>query len=113
MVWKTYDIYPDYEVSTEGQVRRVKDGHLLKQYPQKSGYVVVFINTGRGNKAVPVHTIVAETYLKRLPNHDRVDHINTIRSDNRVINLRWTDAKGNANNETTRINMRNARRKPQ
>ena len=111
MTWKPYPIYPDYEVSTEGQVRRIKDGKLLKQYPQKSGYVAVFINTGRGNNPRPVHTRVAETFLHRLPHQDRVDHINTIRSDNRVANLRWADAKENANNPTTRVNMSKARHK--
>lgn len=111
MEWKSYPIYPDYEVSTEGQVRRIKDGKLLKQYPQKSGYVAVFINTGRGYKPMPVHTIVAETFLERLPHQDRVDHINTIRSDNRIANLRWADAKENANNPTTRVNMSKARHK--
>ena len=111
MVWRVYPIYPDYEVSDEGQVRRIKDKKVLKQYPQKSGYVVVFINTGNGNKPTMVHTIVAETFLERLPHQDRVDHINTIRSDNRVANLRWSDAKENANNPTTRVNMSKARHK--
>jgi len=111
MTWKVYDLYPDYEVSDEGQVRRIRDGKILKQYPQKSGYVVVFLDRGCGNTPIPVHRIVADVFLERLPHHDRIDHINTIRSDNRAVNLRWTDAKGNANNPITKINMSKARHK--
>ena len=39
--WKTVYLSDDYIVSDEGEVARVKDGLVLKQYPQKSGYVNV------------------------------------------------------------------------
>lgn len=42
MIWKTIKTNPYYEVSDEGQVRRIKYGKILKQYLQKSGYIYTY-----------------------------------------------------------------------
>ena len=96
-----------FEVSNFGNVRRQKDGKIMKQYPQKSGYVAVVLD----GCWKMIHTLVANEFLSETQmNGDRVDHINTNRADNRVENLRWVDAKGNANNPHTKINMSNAQK---
>lgn len=98
---------PDYEASNLGNVRRSKDKKPLKQYIQKNGYVNVWL----GHVATPVHKIIAWTFCVYVNGADRVDHINTIRSDNRAENLRWVDAKGNSNNDITKKNMSEAQRR--
>lgn len=96
-----------FEVSNLGNVRRQKDGKIMKQYPQKSGYVAVILD----GCWKMIHTLVANEFLSETQmNGDRVDHISTDRADNRVENLRWVDAKGNANNPQTKINMSNAQK---
>ena len=111
--WKEYPLAPMYEVSTEGEIRRGKDGKVLRQYQQRNGYLYVWLNRGNGNYSIPVHRVVAETFLEYdWKIHDRVDHINTCRDDNRVENLRWTDALGNANNPITKENMKKAHFRP-
>lgn len=104
--WKENPLYPEYLISNLGNVARKKDGLVLKQYPQKSGYVSVILNRGYGKVYVPVHRLVATTFLGLKGNEKGlyVDHINTIRSDNRVENLRWVTPKENANNENTKKN---------
>ena len=110
--WHDIDIYPQYQISNLGNVVRKKDGLLLKQYPQKSGYVYVVLDRGEGRHYVPIHRLVCiafhgmDGYVKGL----YVDHINTIRSDNRACNLRWVTAKENANNETTKLNRKRKRK---
>ena len=110
--WRDIDIYPQYQISSLGNVVRKKDGVILKQYPQKNGYVYVVLDRGRGRHYVPVHRLVcyafhgSEGYAKGL----FVDHINTIRSDNRASNLRWVTPFENANNETTKLNRRKNRK---
>lgn len=99
----------EYVVNELGEIARLKDGVVMKQYPQKSGYVNVHLPCGNGrSKAIPVHRIVCiafhgvQGYIDGL----YVDHINTIRSDNRAENLRWVTPKENANNPTTKLNRR-------
>ena len=106
MSWKECQHWRGYLVSESGEVANKKTGHILKPHIEKSGYVHVWLNRGYGNSAVHVHRLVAETFIPNPENKPFVDHINTIRSDNRVENLRWTTPLENANNETTKINRR-------
>ena len=61
---------------------------------RKDGYKRVTIN----KKEHVVHRLVAETFLERIPGKDYVDHINRLRDDNRVENLRWVTAFENNEN---------------
>jgi len=67
-------------------------GHIKK----KTGYRQITINS----KSYAVHRLVAEAFLPNPDNKPYVDHINRNRSDNRVVNLRWVDAKENAENSS-------------
>ena len=82
--WRDCVFYPNYAVSDQGNVVRKKDGLLLKQYLQKSGYVYVWVDRGWGRHSVPVHRLVAIAFhgIEGYKNGLFVDHINTIRSDN-------------------------------
>lgn len=102
--------FPDYLVSDYGEVIRKSTGEVVRQYRQKSGYMAVYLTNTRGETCVRmVHRIVAMAFLPP-PTGERnyVDHINTIRHDNRVENLRWVTPKENANNKQTKINRKNA-----
>lgn len=102
--------FPDYLVDEYGNIIRKDTGEVVKQYRQKSGYMAVYLKSTRGETCIRmVHRIVAMAFL-RAPEGDRymVDHINTVRHDNRAVNLRWVTPKENANNKQTKINRKNA-----
>lgn len=81
---------PKYEVSNLGRVRNIKTGKFIKSHPNKGGYPTVVL---RGN-AVMIHRAVALAFLPNSQNKRCVNHINGIKTDNRVENLGWvTDSE--------------------
>lgn len=49
-----------------------------------------------------VHRIIWETFYGEIPNGYQIDHINTVRTDNRLENLRLVTCKENGNNPLTK-----------
>lgn len=90
---------PRYKVSRDGRIiclswGRTGKPRLCKLTKTRKGYLQVDIH---GVKKY-VHRIVAETFIPNPECKKEVDHINTIRNDNRVENLRWATSKENSNN---------------
>lgn len=74
----------DGAVYLEGNNNRWKP-HWSYGWRTKDGYRKVKI----GKKKYSVHRLIAEAFLDNPENKPTVDHINRIRDDNRVENLRW------------------------
>lgn len=105
--WVRYDDL--YEVNRMGEIRNARTKRVLKQYLQKSGYMAVVLRDENGWSGWRMmHRIIAEAFIPNPEGKPIVDHINTIRSDNRVENLRWATELENSNNEQTKVNRRNA-----
>ena len=64
---------------------------LLKGTLDKAGYVIYSFTEGKRKG----HRLVAETFIPNPNNLRCVNHINEIKSDNRVENLEWCDIKHN------------------
>jgi hypothetical protein len=96
-VWATCPLYPRYEVSNYGHVRRVgvssrmRPYRMLAPFHNKDGYEAVSIYPEPGvRKTVFVHTLVLTTFVSVRPNDFfSADHLNGCRTDNRLCNLEW------------------------
>ena len=87
-----------YEVSNLGRVRL--NGEIVEPY-MKDGYLAI--------AHFAIHRAVAELFIPNPENKPFVDHINTIKQDNRACNLRWVTYKENNNNPLTKQHISEAR----
>jgi hypothetical protein len=100
--WKPSYIFPnEYLVSNDGQVKSVRNNKILKPTEDKDGYLYFVLCVNGNRKTIKAHRLVAKTFIENPCNKPAVDHINGIKHDNRVENLRWVTNKENTNNPIT------------
>ena len=59
---------------------------------------------------ISVHRLVYETFVGKIPQGYQIDHINTIRDENRLDNLRIVTQKENSNNPLTKKHYSEAKK---
>lgn len=102
-VWKPIPGYEEYyEISSLGRVKRIKVGHgtqagrIIKEYFDKhTGYCRVALSVNSKVKDYSVHRLVAMTFLPNPEEKREVNHINGIKTDNRLENLEWATPSEN------------------
>lgn len=95
-VWKSVGFgFGDlYEVSSDGDVRRI-GSDILIGHKMRNGYVRVQFSRDGIIEAHTVHAIVADAFIGLRPTGYHIDHVNGIRDDNRLTNLRYCTPKEN------------------
>ena len=96
-----------YQVSNYGNVKslarkgRLKD-RIFNNIKHKSGYLTVTLSINNNIKTCKIHQLVAIAFLNHTPNRYNgliVDHINNIKTDNRLENLQLTTARNNVSKD--------------
>ncbi len=113
-IWKDVKNYEGlYELSNFGKVRTVERIVLRKSKLgkltnfkinskikianlSKGGYLTIAIVKENKTITTYLHRIIAEVFVeKEKPNYNVVNHINGIKTDNRIENLEWTSSSQN------------------
>ena len=88
--WRGIDEFPDYQVSSEGQVRNVRTGKVLTR-SLVQGYPVVPIRRDNRPKNHYVHRLVAMAFIRPDIEGLQVKFVNGDKDNCSVRNIRVTD----------------------
>tara|TARA_R110000822_G_scaffold167086_1_gene307257 strand:+ start:88 stop:561 length:474 start_codon:yes stop_codon:yes gene_type:complete len=94
------DGWNDYCIHPNGTVLRIYKHKTteLKGYVNHKGYRIVGLCGGGKRKFMRLHRLLAIAFISNPENKRTVDHINRIRDDNRLKNLRWATDREQALN---------------
>ena len=96
--------YENYLIYDDGRVYSKTSKKFLKPSLRKDNYIHIGLCKNGIEKKYYAHRLVAEHYLPNPFNKKDVDHINRIRSDKRLENLRWVTSSENCENTKCRKN---------
>ena len=106
MIWKEIpDFEGLYSVSNTGEVYSHIRNKTLSPHIDRYGYPVVGLSKKGKSYTRTIHRLVALTFIPNPCNKPTVNHINEIKTDNRVENLEWMTVKENDNHGTRNHNM--------
>lgn len=91
-------ILPRIRYDKNGVAYRVKE-KIATQVIDAYGYPVVSMSKDGVHRAKTVHRLLAKAFIPNPENKRCIDHINGIRTDNRIENLRWATHHENAVNK--------------
>jgi hypothetical protein len=86
-----------YIIYSNGTIWSVRSNKFLKPRIINSGYEIICFCVNYVKVKKLIHRVVAESFIPNPDNLPQVNHINSIKTDNRVENLEWCTNRFNTN----------------
>lgn len=112
-IWKDIPGYEGlYRISNLGNVKSLKFGkeRILRPGKDNHNYLIVVLCKDGKHKTRLIHRLVAFAFIPKVEGKEFVDHINGIRDDNRIENLRWCTHRENDSFPLSRKNKSEAKK---
>ena len=85
-----------YGKNVNGVFSYTRKNYILTFCKNEDGYLQTAISTKAGRTTVAQHRLLADAFIPNPKNKPHVNHINSIRDDNRIENLEWVTAQENS-----------------
>jgi len=92
--------FPNYLIYEDGRVWSKNSGRFLKYGTDTHNYHMVILRHNGKSHNKKIHRLIGEHYIPNPKNLKCIDHINRIRTDNRIENLRWVSYQDNSRNSS-------------
>ena len=93
--------FENYVIFEDGVVINTETGKEVKPYLEKAiGYYRVGLTKNKKKHKFYLHRLLALAYIPNPHNKPEVDHINRIKTDYRIENLRWVTHLENMQNQS-------------
>ena len=92
--------YPNYSISNAGNIKNLKTNRILKPGVNNGYLCVSLCKKDCKPKNHLIHRLIAQHFIPNENELDCVDHINSNRLDNRIVNLRWCSHQQNMHNQS-------------
>lgn len=106
MSWQVCAVDNDYEIFNEYpyQIRKISNKRIISEHHVKNGYLQCKMN----GKNYYKHRIIAIQWIENDSPETKtfIDHINHVRDDNHINNLRWTTQSENNKNQASYNNVK-------
>jgi len=90
--------FENYVIHENGKVFNKINKKERKTYVDSDGYIRIKLSKNGVVQDFSIHRLLALHYLDNPNDYPEVDHINRIRDDNRLENLRWANRSMNCFN---------------
>ena len=108
-----HPIYNKYAANDEGEIIHVKLRRLNKGHLNQTGYSYFTIYLGKNRKKnYSSHRFVFECFYGLIEKNKQINHINSIRTDNRIKNLEMVTPSENNQKSSKNRNFRFYRNNP-
>ena len=104
-IWYTLKNYENYEITKTGFIRNKKTKKILSRRKNSNEYIEISLCINKKSIKQLVHRLLAIQFIPNENNYKSVDHINRIKYDNSLENLRWASQEIQHNNRTKRKNI--------
>jgi hypothetical protein len=102
--WRSISGQLNYQVSNIGRVRN-ESGHIRKPRKDEDGYIILRLSLNGKKTDYRVNRLVALEFIPNPNNKPTVDHIDRVKTNNNIGNLRWATQPENEANTSKRLNM--------
>jgi len=95
--------FPTYSVNRQGQIFSKIKKRLLNPYIDNRGYYNIELMKDKKRVHFQLHRLLAFQYIPNPENKPCIDHINRVKTDNRLSNLRWVTYQENNCNRSPNV----------